>query len=661
MKFSCNSLPVRLSLVLCSALLVLFIIGVSWLGYIQFSNLTRYLNDQAMTYSESVAFDMNDVFVQGEQIGQLLATSMEITSHGIDDLPEYIHGIVTTMQRTCPALIGICIAYQNGILVKEEKYNAYWGFVKDSNWYRMVHLNTELYDYFYQDWYILPLTLQKPIWTLPYRPDIPGVPWDDLMFSYSIPFYQKDENNERQLAGVIAINVQVDALVKYLCERPFSDDVQLTKSSRIFLMNQFGHIVISPDNKSMEMNKSIFSLCDEPLKPDPRDREMARSIIHGEPTGKIALRKAPLLDTPCDLFYTTCSNRWIVGIAIPSHWIRGTLMPFFYEFLAGWFFLLCLIVFIIFMVCRRFSKPLVTLAGVTEEIGKGNFLVSIPPIKTDDEVGRLAVSMHKMQEELVDYVEQLKKTVAIKERAEAELQVAKRIQQSILPQKLPPFPGFEVISGSAVLIAAKGVGGDLYDTFVVDDDRLAIIIGDVSGKGVPAALFMAVTESLQRCVASSTVPVERIVQQLNELLCANNSSGMFVTYWFGLLDQRTGHLVYTNAGHNPPYLRRTDGRLEELNKQLGIPLGISDDYPYKSGETQLFPKDMIVLYTDGITEAFNVDKDIYGDSRLIHVLKNSRTKNAEDQLQEIEDSVFSFVAGAEQSDDFTLLVFQYSP
>jgi sigma-B regulation protein RsbU (phosphoserine phosphatase) len=264
-----------------------------------------------------------------------------------------------------------------------------------------------------------------------------------------------------------------------------------------------------------------------------------------------------------------------------------------------------------------------------------------------------------MQVALVRHIKELQETTAIKEKIESELKIAKDIQLGISPQLLPPFPECKEFSIHAVLNSAKAVGGDLYDFFYLDEEHLCLVIGDVSGKGVPASLFMAVTQTLHRGIALSGMNSSEIVNKVNNSLTHNNDTSMFVTYFLSILNVNTGELQYTNAGHNPPYIIRTSGQLEKIADRHGPPVGVTEiDYGWST--VKLGPGDTLVLYTDGVTEAMSISNEEFGDHRLLEVLEQCSTEPEPAIITAaITQSITKFTVGQEQSDDITVLALYY--
>jgi sigma-B regulation protein RsbU (phosphoserine phosphatase) len=285
--------------------------------------------------------------------------------------------------------------------------------------------------------------------------------------------------------------------------------------------------------------------------------------------------------------------------------------------------------------------------------------VELPAVKGNDEITQLNHSIGKMQHELKEYVANLKSTTAAKERIESELKIANDIQQGIIPKIFPPFPDREDVDLYAVLDPARDVGGDLYDFFFIDDYKLCFAIGDVSGKGVPASLFMAITRTLLRAKVQKNRPVQEIVKSMNEELCQGNENSMFVTFFLGIIDLKTGKTDYCNAGHNHPYLLKADGTVEEIKGTHGTPLGIFEDIDYKSDKLRLQKGDSILMFTDGIPEAMNANDELFTDQRLAEFLKDYPLKSPKTITLDLLNEVQQFAGDAVQSDDITILSLTY--
>lgn len=279
--------------------------------------------------------------------------------------------------------------------------------------------------------------------------------------------------------------------------------------------------------------------------------------------------------------------------------------------------------------------------------------------KDSTEVGKLARSYISMIEDLETYIENLQSIMSEKERINAELQLASDIQAHMLPCIFPPFPGRKEFDLYALMHPAKEVGGDFYDFFLVNEDKLAVIVADVSGKGVPAALFMVIAKTLIKNYTQMDMEPSEVFTTVNHLLCDGNDAGLFVTAWMGVLEIETGKLTYVNAGHNPPLIKRAGGNFEYLRERTGFVLAGMDGIKYRQNIFDLHPGDRIFLYTDGVTESTNEHEELYGEERLQHFLNNHETGNTEEILDALRKDLRDFSNEAPQFDDITMLLLDY--
>jgi len=318
--------------------------------------------------------------------------------------------------------------------------------------------------------------------------------------------------------------------------------------------------------------------------------------------------------------------------------------------------ILCYIV----LVQRNLLAPVGKLVKFTDQItSSGNFHGQAIGLSTGDEIEDLANSFNYMLEELDRYIDNLAKVTSEKERIGAELSVATHIQSSMLPCIFPAFPDRKEFDIYATMDPAKEVGGDFYDFFMVDERHIAVVVADVSGKGVPAALFMVIGKTLLKDHTRPGVSLGTVFSEVNNLLCSSNSEGMFITAFEGVLDLVTGEFCYVNAGHEVPYLCRKGEDFVPYRVRPGFVLAGMEDIRYREGSLQLEPGDSIFLYTDGIPEATDGKNEMYGSTRLTDILNSHRDKAPGDLLPEIKRDVEQFVKDAPQFDDITMLCLEY--
>ena len=269
---------------------------------------------------------------------------------------------------------------------------------------------------------------------------------------------------------------------------------------------------------------------------------------------------------------------------------------------------------------------------------------------------RSHVEFDDLSNDINSTVDTLKRYIAdAAARIDAELAFAKAIQHSALPSVFPPYPGRREFDIHAAMFTAKEVGGDFYDFYFVDDDTLAFLIADVSGKGIPAAMFMMQSKTLLKSCAESGMSIEQVFTTANEKLCEGNDAGMFVTAWMGLLNVRTGHVTFANAGHNPPVLRQGGGEFAYHRTRAGFVLAGMEGVCYRKFELQLQPGDTLYLYTDGVTEATDAAEQLYGEERLLALLNRHKDEPARAVCEAVKADVDRFAGEAEQFDDITML------
>ena len=258
-----------------------------------------------------------------------------------------------------------------------------------------------------------------------------------------------------------------------------------------------------------------------------------------------------------------------------------------------------------------------------------------------------------------EYIANITKITAEKERIGAELNVAKQIQADLLPSIFPAFPERKEFDIFATMDPAKEVGGDFYDFFMVDEDHLVFLVADVSGKGVPAALFMVIAKTLIKNQVLKGDEPAAVFEAVNNQLCENNKEGMFVTAWMGMLEVSTGNLTYVNAGHNPPAVKGEDGTFQYLKCNPGFVLAGLEGIPYTQESIQLRKGDSIYLYTDGVPDTINMQEEMYGEDKLEIALNIHKEETPEEILRAIKNELEGFAGEAEQFDDVTMLCMKY--
>ena len=387
----------------------------------------------------------------------------------------------------------------------------------------------------------------------------------------------------------------------------------------------------------------------------------AQTVTEFEKTVQ-SMRKGLFMGTTADgkdaviYFKAMESNGWTFMIVWPASEFmesqRSLEKMFAWMCFAGYVVMLLLI----FVISTRVSRPLKELAVAANKMGQGDFDVEIPHLSGRDEIAQFAWAFLNMRTSLKEHMEKQKDL----DRIESELDFAKDIQIGFLSmdekEEGSEDPFHEL---TPFLLPAKEVGGDFYDFFKLDDGRLCVVVGDVSGKGVPAALFMMVSRIVLRTMAQNLKSVVETFERANYELAKRNRANMFVTVWMGFVDLKTGHVEFASAGHNPPVIRHKDGSAEFAKSKAGVVMAAMENSHYKMQTLELAPGDTLFLYTDGVTEATNEHNELFGNDRLLDALTHGGGKGTKEMCRFVKRQIDAFTRKASQFDDITMLAMEY--
>ena len=353
-------------------------------------------------------------------------------------------------------------------------------------------------------------------------------------------------------------------------------------------------------------------------------------------------------------FEYSMDNGWLLSVQIPENemFTQVTRQNIIFSTIMEISFVL-LLALVFLLISRFINAPIKKLTKGVSQIALGNLDMKID-IDSKDEIGQLAKTFNKMTSDLKKSIDENVHEREEKKRINTELSIAREIQLSFLKKNVMEFNQREEFEIYADMVAAKEVGGDLYDFFLIDNDNLAVVIADVSGKGIPASLFMVRTKTLINNISYDKSPKE-VLEAVNKSLSVNNDACIFVTAIFGVYNTKTGKFTFVNAGHNPPLLRKKDGSFEYINTKPQFVLAVMKDTEYKEEEIILNKGDTLYFYTDGVTEAMNSDKELFGEDRLKEALNKYRSSYPNDLIYSIKGEVDNFTNGAEQSDDIAML------
>lgn len=476
-------------------------------------------------------------------------------------------------------------------------------------------------------------------------------------------------NADGKILGVVACDMYLSQISQYIVNS------KINSGGYSFIIGKSGEIIMHPDYKENADNFNSF-----PLENDID--ESYRDAINNMKNGKSGIQKVKINEKEYYIAYFPMSQTgWSFGIAAEVNEIIKSASDSKIMVTEAanrtqnvissktHYFLICLIV--IFVVClffgtassfilsEKITKPLKKLKEGVRKIGEGCLNLTLET-EFEDEVGELACAFNKMAKDLETYIKELSKTITEREKAKNELSVAKKIQLSMLPCIFPAFPERKDFDIYAITDPAKEVGGDFYDFFFVDNTHLAIVIADVSGKGIPSALFMVISKILIKNQLQAGKSPEETLEIVNNQLYENNDAGMFVTAFVGIFDLTTGEFIFSNAGHNPPFLyRKGRDSFEAIKMDHGFVLAGVKDKDYKNYKIHLSEGDVLFMYTDGVTEATN-NNEIFSEDRLKITLNNTKIKNLniKEMITAVKNELSTFYADTPKFDDITIMAFK---
>jgi len=448
-----------------------------------------------------------------------------------------------------------------------------------------------------------------------------------------------DRNGE--VYGVVGIDVTLEDLTRYV------ENITVGRQGYLLLVDKEGTIVASRQREHRFMNISV--VCRDDI-----------DLLFEKPKGIISFSNENQKNYL--IFKESPALGWKIAFVIPVAEIDQEVRSFVIKIISALAVSLGILSLLTVLGLEKFVlTPLGKLNNSTQRIAHTGDLEQQIDVRSSDEIGTLAASFNKMTRELKTHINKLMETTAARERFESELKIAHDIQMGILPKTFPPFPGRYEVDIYAVIEPAKEVGGDLYDFFFVDENRMCFVIGDVSGKGVPAAVFMSAAKMLIKATAKSTDHPGAILDFVNKELAVENEYGTFVTVFLGFLNVETGEVKYCNAGHNPPLLLSGDGQADFITGGKSLVVGVEEDAVFRSDTFVLQPGDGIFLYTDGVTEAFNTENEPFSEEKLKREVALGKSDSLKGMVTRILKDVQSHSAGQPQSDDITILALRYFP
>ncbi len=560
-----------------------------------------------------------------------------------------IFSLIEHFLEANPRIQGVCVGYEPGIVAGHEEGFAPYvmrtanGFIR-----RDVALIRKYRD---AEWYKVSHDTKTTHWTDPFLESNDSI----VITAYTTPLLDRDGKVFAVMAVDLNLNIVADSLQSL---RPYP-------TSMLTVVDRGGKFVAHP-NRDFIMNESLESLIDK------ADYAPNKNILNDIKAGKRGRDVYQTKEDKMIIYYAPVEKTgWTVTLEVPRQEIAKGYDKMFKGMLIDMIIGMILLIAISRFVINRIAKPLEDFAGAAEKISHGDFNVNLPVIKDHNELYDLRQALVSMKQSLNKYIADLEETTKSKATIEGELNIARKIQMAMLPKIFPPYPERREVDLHASLTPAKAVGGDLYD-FLLDGQTFYFCIGDVSGKGVPASLFMAITRTLFRTIATNAKSPAKIASMMNDAIADGNDENMFVTMFIGKCDLVTGEIEFCNCGHNAPVTNGSPSPEDPhkiipsdkvhfiKNLPTNIPIGVIAGFEFEEIKLQIEHNVSLFLYTDGVTEAEDKNKNLYSDKRLIDMLQQcTNLESAKEIVEKVADDVHRHASGTDQSDDITMMCFKY--
>ena len=626
-----TSIKTRIILAVGLPLLAIWL-GVAWWEY-------RVSYREALSSTESYLAELTaeqaaELDTRVAKVEQLASTLATVASHSANLSEQDVKEWLEQSLRANPNVYGVNMTLEPGAISDRMTIFAPYYYRDGPSVVRYLDLTDAMDRSPYRELYAAARASHGPTWSDPYYDEYTGSP---MMCTCMVPLPQLG-----RCEGIVAVDVLSKALLNNAIPAEDAD-------AYCTLIDRSGHFISHPD-ASRIMQQADF----RPVH--GRDPSSARGAA-GELSGDQPRMQRIIDDRTGDPAWmvraSVPSTGWSLVAVIPEWRILQPIRAELFRSLGVPVAACLAMLFVVWLVSTQVTRPIRRLTEAAESLAAGDMETRVPERRGGDEVARLGRTFNTMVADLKRNVEGRIREEAGRKEAEGELRAARKIQAALLPRMLPDDPGRD-FALHAVNKPAKTVAGDFFDFFFVGDHTLAVIMADVSGKGVPAAIYMAVARTMLRGLVSQEEGPVDVVTQLNHHLAAENDDNMFVSLFLGYYDIGLGELTYVNAGHNPPYLVREDGRLEPLDP-TGPLVAPFPQATYREGHSHLEPRDLLVFFTDGVTEAVSPRGELYGEERLESLLPTISTEPVRDICQSVLEEVDAFAQG-DLSDDATILV-----
>lgn len=550
-----------------------------------------------------------------------------------------IYDLTIKVIQNNPQIKGCCVAFVPNYQSSETNYYAPYSYRLASGEIESKDLGNARYDYVSREWYTTALKTKKPYWSLPY---FDGEGSDEYMVTYVDPIFDEE--------GRIICFFTADIMLETLTS--IAKNIKPYPGSTFFMVDQYANYIVTPDETLIMRKSSMYT--------DYFRSNLSKNLIT-DGTTDIEMYRYKSNEEESMVMFTKLIHHssWRIFIFSPYEAIFGEddkmLSYIVVVSIVGLVIMLVVCVYRI----RLITKPITQISNALENIAKGDIYSPIPQVKAQYEVLQLRKTFEYMQSSLAENIKNLANAMKEKERVDLELSVARKIQKGLLVNIESQKFSKQSLDVDALLIPAREVGGDLYDIFI-QNNKLYFSVGDVSGKGVPASIFMAISSKLFRFLSTRNSSASTILTKLNSVVSENNAANMFITIFVGILDLKTKQLTYSNAGHNPPILISAQNGVSKVSVKPNIPIGIVENYTYEEQEILLQEDDTLLLYTDGLNEAENSKNEFLGDKRIFEELSKHTGSRSSQIVKSLHQLVEEFTQGEEQSDDLTMLSIKLS-
>jgi serine phosphatase RsbU (regulator of sigma subunit)/HAMP domain-containing protein len=588
----------------------------------ELQNQLQHIDFSINILFDEIEYDINEITLNSyvrsyddEEFTSFLGADEKTFRYNIGKLEQKIIHIFHDHKNTHPYVNSVYMGRENGSFVRSHKRDRPTQYdPRERPWYRLGKDN--------------PGNVMK---TAPYR----SLTSTDI----NIGFVKALKDQKDQVYGVVGFDITLEKLSRYLRK------IEVEYEGSLLLLDNEG-IILASQNES-----DLFQYAGDAFNIDfVRMYEKGRGVVAASYESEkyyIIFRESPTIG-------------WKIAFVIPAEQIKKDIEAILFKIIVILAISLGLLsLFTVLGMEKHIIKHIRTLHKGTEIISRTGDLNHEIMIDTHDEIGGLAASFNQMTKDLIINIDKLTEETRVREKYESELNIAHDIQMSFLPQTFPPFPNRPEFDLYALIQPAREVGGDLYDFYLIDNNHLCFLIGDVSDKGVPAALFMARTKAVVKSVAGRIRSPREILTAVNNELSLNNEECMFVTLFLGILTIDSGHMVFANAGHNPPLYIASHQDAVFFKTKNSSALGLDADTDYSDHTIRLSENDTLFMYTDGVTEALNDRNQFFSDERLQKEVSIQKSRSIQDLASIVMDSVKTFSSGTAQSDDITILCLRY--